>query len=469
MTTVPSPFHVPIDRRQLLTAGGASLLLAACGGGGGADGDLDGILGFSADRAVALVGDRVALTAVFRGRAARIEPGIGPVASGQPALTPPLDRDARFELIVETEAGVRRRTLDVPVHFRDRYVPSATTLAVSLFALAPLPDGRVLVTGGSRGLGVVSDAVDVYDPATHGVQRLTHLADGRAEHRATVLADGRVLVTGGLAARGGSERSELIEPGTPGEPSSARVVAGGTMSVPRVYHAALALPGGRVLVTGGVTAGEWPSRPASDSAEVWDPATGRFRRLGARMSISRSSHTMTLLHDGRVLVAGGYTERTPYVPFEVFDPATEAFEPLPIPGALRANHVAHLDPRGRVLLIGGETVGPAGTIVRLADVVRLDVTGQRIEMLPALQSPRSVTASVALPSGDVLLFGGEQTESRPTSSAERYDPALGGRPIAAMDAARVWHGAVRLASGRVLVLGGEGPGGAYASGVLVYE
>jgi hypothetical protein len=460
---------VPVARRQLLTLAGASLLLSACGGGGSTDDGSDGILDFRADRAVAMVGDRVALTAVYRGHAARIEPGIGPVTSGQPVLSPALDRDVRFELVVETAAGVRRQVLDVPVRHRDRYVPSATSLAASLFALAPLPDGRVLVIGGSRGLGVVSDAVDVYDPDTHRLRRLTRLASGRAEHRATALADGRVLVTGGLASLGGSERSELIEPGPAGDPGSARVVASGAMSVPRVYHAALALSDGRVLVTGGVAAGEGPARPASDSAEIWDPTSGRFRRLGARMAISRSSHTMTLLPDGRVLVAGGYTERASYVPFEVFDPATETFTPLPFPGTLRANHVAHLDAQGRVLVLGGETVGPAGEIVRRADVVRVDAAAARVETMPALQAPRSLAASVALPSGEVLLFGGELPASRPTASAERYDPATGGRPIASMDSARAWHGATRLPSGRVLVLGGEGPGGAYASAVLVYE
>ncbi len=56
-----------------------------------------------------------------------------------------------------------------------------------------------------------------------------------------------------------------------------------------------------------------------------------------------------------------------------------------------------------------------------------------------------------------------------TASAESYDPATGGTPIASLDGGRALHTATRLASGRVLVAGGEAWGGAYTGSLLVYE
>ena len=71
------------------------------------------------------------------------------------------------------------------------------------------------------------------------------------------------------------------------------------MHVPRACHRLTALTDGRVLVTGGMGPAGY-----TDSAEVFDPATGEFTATGA-MHAARACHTATLLPNGLVLVAGG--------------------------------------------------------------------------------------------------------------------------------------------------------------------
>jgi len=61
-----------------------------------------------------------------------------------------------------------------------------------------------------------------------------------------------------------------------------------------------AVKDGRVLIVGG---GE------TNTAELYDPTTGKFSRTGSMAGI-RYFHTATLLADGRVLVLGGRTVGT---------------------------------------------------------------------------------------------------------------------------------------------------------------
>ena len=61
-------------------------------------------------------------------------------------------------------------------------------------------------------------------------------------------------------------------------------------------------PNGKVLLTGGGTYSL--SREVFTNAELYDPATGTWSATGD-MVAPRTSHTATLLLDGRVLVAGG--------------------------------------------------------------------------------------------------------------------------------------------------------------------
>ena len=74
-----------------------------------------------------------------------------------------------------------------------------------------------------------------------------------------------------------------------------------------------------------------------------------------------------------------------------------------------------------------------------------------------------------LPSGQALLFGGQERAGAPRASAERYDPAAGGRALAALDGERAYHSVTPAARGRVLVVGGESRAGAGRRRVLVYH
>ena len=70
-----------------------------------------------------------------------------------------------------------------------------------------LPDGRVLVAGGSADNGAGFASAELFDPRTGRFSSTDMMKSGRAGQRATLLADGRVLITGG-----GPVFAELYQP-----------------------------------------------------------------------------------------------------------------------------------------------------------------------------------------------------------------------------------------------------------------
>ncbi|WP_425259778.1 Kelch repeat-containing protein [Rubrivivax sp. RP6-9] len=335
--------------------------------------------------------------------------------------------------------------------------------AVSQHSASAAPDGTLVVAGGSRGLGLLSDAVDRMDTATGATRRIGTLAAGRALHLATPLLDGGVLICGGLVASGSAraaERLDLLSGGS---------TAAGAMSVPRLHHAAVRLGDGRVLVTGGRSSGEAAPSGISASGEVWSPWTGTFRRLDAPMQMGRAGHAMSLLPDGRVLVTGGYAAGARYTFAEVFDPATERFVAQPGDGPPRAHHTSHCA-GGRVWLLGGEGAAPEDPMPRpLSGVLVFDPALGRFATATALREARSRHAGVATPDGGMLLFGGLGAAGVPIASAEEVRPGAAPRGLAGLDAGCELHTATLLADGGVLVVGGETPGGAYRCAVLRYD
>src|SRR5579872_4174272 len=79
------------------------------------------------------------------------------------------------------------------------------------------------------------------------------------------------------------------------------LVSAAPMLAARSGHSATLLPSGKVLIAGGMRRNQDFYR----SAELFDPATGKFQPTG-EMSVGRVGQTAVLLASGKVLVAGGW-------------------------------------------------------------------------------------------------------------------------------------------------------------------
>jgi hypothetical protein len=209
-----------------------------------------------------------------------------------------------------------------------------------------LPNGKVLVAGGRTGeydSGTLASS-ELYDPATNTWSYTGSLNTARAFHTMTLLPNGKVLVTGGSdAADGLISSAELYDPAT------GKWATVASMGTGRASHTATLLPNGKVLVAGG----SGLDVALSASAELYDPATNTWAATGSMLS-PRRFHTANLLPDGRVLVAGGYHQLTGIqTASDLYDPATGKWSKTAEMNVDRYKHTATLLKNGTVLAVGG--------------------------------------------------------------------------------------------------------------------
>ncbi|HYM08628.1 MAG TPA: kelch repeat-containing protein, partial [Terriglobales bacterium] len=117
-------------------------------------------------------------------------------------------------------------------------------------------------------------------------------------------------------------------------------------------------------------------------------------------------------------------------------------------------------PSGKVLLAGGDN--NSSTALNAAELYD-PITGT-VSSTGNLVAGRATQASVLLLNGKVLLIGGLDSAGNPLASAELYDPTAGTfTATGSMAQARARVSAVLLADGRVLVSGGVGVSGELSS------
>ncbi|ATB42631.1 hypothetical protein CYFUS_008110 [Cystobacter fuscus] len=215
-----------------------------------------------------------------------------------------------------------------------------------------LNDGRVLVAGGfgSESRGPALSSAELYDPATGVWSATGSLAQARGFHTMTLLPDGKVLVTGGSEQPDDNvEDDALLSSAELYDPATGTWTSAGSLSTGRAWHSATLLPNGRVLVVGGAGI----DIALSASAELYDPATRAWLPTGG-MKSPRRWHTATLLDNGEVLVAGGYHQflGIQYAS-ERYNPATGTWSVTSRMNVDRYRHTATLLRDGTVLAVGG--------------------------------------------------------------------------------------------------------------------
>ena len=314
-----------------------------------------------------------------------------------------------------------------------------------------LPNGKLLAAGGCStnlidSLNYLS-AAELYDPASGSWAVTRTQRAPRAFHTATLLPSGKVLIVGGYNASSGVLASAELY-----DPASGTWTTTGALTSAREYHTATLLPNGMVLVVGGETNQFIPlGNPSLVSAELYDPATGRWAATEA-LKYGRYQHTATLLQNGKVLVAGG-NGYSPTITAELYDPASGSWATTGALSTSRVQHTATLLPDGRVLAAGGgSTFGlpPPGPSAELYDPVAGTWTATG-----GLNTNRASHTATLLPNGKVLAIGGYN--SGVLSSAELYDPATGIWTAAGtLTKGRLLHTATVLPNGKVLVAGGQG-------------
>lgn len=412
---------------------------------------------------------------------------------------------------------------DVAVHMTpvDRFTCARSQAAVAraFHSATALPNGEVLLAGGVTGrdglatidptLGAgdffATAEVEILDPATGTMRRLSvpRLVP-RAMHQAMLISADpiRVALFGGLALSGDPATLPVLRPG--GDSGELRLLPGSsaipapfeiitydpisfTASVESSSIAGLGLfgtaepegaawSGSPPLLFGGYADGTLMG--TIDTFTPLDPLTGTAEPAAA-LGASRIGASATEVAAGQVLVWGGNLRLAPLVTERSFGELLTGFgvapasQPLTIAAArqpiLRAFHRAVALSDGDVLVAGGYAIAADGSArdPALATVERLTVGAEVSAVEITGAEPAGFLDAVRLPSGDVLLSGGDPSLaadgcpleptglSCSTPAAYRFATGAGTLlPTASMVRSRYGHRAVVLPDGRVLITGG---------------
>jgi Galactose oxidase, central domain/Kelch motif len=166
-----------------------------------------------------------------------------------------------------------------------------------------LANGKVLLAGGWSGFGssTALNSAELFDPATNSFASVGNMSVAHWFHGSVLLPDGRVLVVSGNKGMFSTAVMEAFDPVS----ESFAIV--GNLTQARHSHTVTLLPKGGVLVTGGIYKFSGPDAPESTvlaSSELYSPGSSSTE-AAATLTRPRAGHTATLLNDGRVLVVGG--------------------------------------------------------------------------------------------------------------------------------------------------------------------
>jgi len=305
--------------------------------------------------------------------------------------------------------------------FKPRLMATATALQ----------NGGVLVTGGFDPLGTPVASAELYHPALGKFSFIKMpMHSPRAFHTATLLADGDVLIAGGMVDTIGTTTAtaEIFDPKTETFTATANMpsaIAG---------HVAVLITGCACALEGQVYLADGFFSATNDGFDfdlsagigiMFDPKKGTMTQLSAGAHQARSFASATLLPGGKVLVAGGmagdifwsgktvggYSTNQVLSSAEIFDPtipesncvgANVPFTCNNVMGYARGAQAAALltsgPNAGKVLLAGGVGAPATGGIpAPLATAELFDPEAMTFSPGNAMTVPRAFVPWVAVP------------------------------------------------------------------------
>ncbi|NLH39571.1 MAG: T9SS type A sorting domain-containing protein [Elusimicrobia bacterium] len=313
-----------------------------------------------------------------------------------------------------------------------------------------LNNGDVLVCGGTDGTQTLASC-ELYNSADNAWVIVSTMSEARSYHTATLLTNGTVLIAGGV--HGDVNELMAMDSAEIYYPQTKTFVPTSNMKFQRAGHTQTLLPDGNVLITGGISSGNY-----SKTAEIFISTANTFIRVGD-MATTRTKHTATLMKDGRVLIAGG-SNNSVLKSCEIFNHQTNTFGSTGNLTYGRHSHTAHLMEDGRIVVFGGNSGIGATNIVEAFTGTQWKVLGDPSDG-PISISNITSHSSILLPDKNIAITGGERLDKSGIIENEariflnEFYISMSGPEISFGDTGKTMsHSAALLPSNDVMITGG---------------
>jgi N-acetylneuraminic acid mutarotase len=280
----------------------------------------------------------------------------------------------------------------------------------------------------------IINTCEIYDPGTGVWTNTANMIKHRAGATALVLPDGRVLVAGGSEGGTGNNLSDVSDLlGTALKtteiynPATNTWSFGPNMSEPKAGAMSSVLNDGRWMVAGGIThisifGLDIPD--FSNNISVYNPTTNTFSNAGT-MKDKRALGAMTVMGNGKVFIAGGgggdILNIGPITKTEVYNPSNNSTTRKSDLTTASAFGVAVTLGDGTAMIVGGAN----GTLDDPLPInncwIYNDSTGS---LNSAASMPEAHAGGVvyAVEDGTVFISGGETNNGSATNKARSYSP-----------------------------------------------
>ena len=277
-------------------------------------------------------------------------------------------------------------------------------------------DGKAILLNDGKVL-LLDKSIEIYDPKTNKFFKKIKEFN-KTRYNATLLKDGRVIIVGGIQEyKPKSKSSNGLESAKEiyiYDPNKNKLILAGKMQEARQSPGIATLTNGTVLIVGGskkvipdkTLEGIFSYNNPTNTAEIFNPKTFKSIKI-ISMHISRQQPTLTLLHNGEVLILGGNQENREA---ELYDFKTQSFKKI--------NYVIR---KGglRVLPIGKNLIIMSGS-TRVNDFISVelyDICSGKLDKLCSINDNGAlihpdINQAILLKDNTVLIPGDTQTGSQ---------------------------------------------------------